>query len=249
MSIFSYNGGAILAMNGKECVAFATDMRLGSNQYKTISTAFDKVIRPTSRTLMGFSGLATDIHTLTNLIKFKTNLYHLREEREIGVEALSHLTASILYSRRFSPYFVEPIVAGLDSNNTPFIAGYDSIGCLSVCNEFAISGTADEQLFGICESYYRPNLEPDELVEIVSQCMLSGIDRDAFSGWEWTEDANECNRAVRIEVTPSVQGSDSTGERLIETSGPGLSSHYSKLVIDFFENKVRTKKDMHKPVD
>ncbi|EAK88932.1 possible proteasome component, partial [Cryptosporidium parvum Iowa II] len=182
-SIMTYNGGAILAMKGKECVAFATDMRLGSNGYRTISTDFDKVIRPSSKTLMGFSGLATDIHTLTNLIKFKTNLYHLREEREIGVKALSHMTASILYSKRFSPYFVEPIVAGLDNNNVPFIAGYDLIGCLSVCSEFAISGTADNQLFGICESYYRPDLEPDELMEIVSQCMLSGIDRDAFSGW------------------------------------------------------------------
>ncbi|KAH8740151.1 proteasome component [Cryptosporidium ryanae] len=183
MSILSYNGGSILAMKGKECVAFATDMRLGSNQYRTIATNFDKIIRPSSKTLIGFSGLATDISTMTSLIKFKTNLYHLREEREIGVKALSHMTASILYGRRFSPYFVEPIVAGLDKDNVPYIAAFDLIGCLSVCNEFAISGTADNQLFGICESYYRPDLEPDELMEIISQCILSGIDRDAFSGW------------------------------------------------------------------
>ena len=36
---------------------------------------------------------------------------------------------------------------------------------------------------GVCESFYRPNLEPDELFETLSQCLLSGVDRDALAGW------------------------------------------------------------------
>ncbi|EEA06495.1 proteasome subunit beta type 3, putative [Cryptosporidium muris RN66] len=175
-----------MAMKGKNCIAIATDMRMGFNQFSTISTSFNKVINPSSKTLIGFSGLATDIHTVSSTIKFHTNLYKLREEREIDAKALSHMTASLLYSKRFSPYLVEPIVAGLDKNNEPYLAGYDLIGCLSKCSDFAISGTADRQLFGICESFYKPDMDTDQLMETISQCMLAGLDRDALSGWGCT---------------------------------------------------------------
>lgn len=42
-SIMSYNGGSIVAMVGKDCVAIASDLRLG-NQALTIATNFEKVI-------------------------------------------------------------------------------------------------------------------------------------------------------------------------------------------------------------
>jgi len=41
-SIMEYNGGSIVAMAGKECVAIASDLRLG-NQALTIATNFEKV--------------------------------------------------------------------------------------------------------------------------------------------------------------------------------------------------------------
>ena len=30
---------------------------------------------------------------------------------------------------------------------------------------------------------YKDDMEPDELYEVVSQCLLSSVDRDAYSGW------------------------------------------------------------------
>lgn len=40
-----------------------------------------------------------------------------------------------------------------------------------------------EALIGVCESLWKPDLEPDELFEVVAQCLLAGVNRDAFSGW------------------------------------------------------------------
>lgn len=37
-----YNGGSVVAMVGKDCVAIASDLRLG-NQALTIATNFEKV--------------------------------------------------------------------------------------------------------------------------------------------------------------------------------------------------------------
>jgi len=58
-----YNGGAVMAMKGKRCVAIATDKRFGV-QALTVSMNFPKVFPMTDRTYLGLSGLATDIQTL-----------------------------------------------------------------------------------------------------------------------------------------------------------------------------------------
>jgi len=46
-----------------------------------------------------------------------------------------------------------------------------------------MGGTAVEGLMGSCEAYYRENLEPEVLEEVVAQTLLSGLDRDILSGW------------------------------------------------------------------
>ena len=52
--------------------------------------------------------------TLSQLLKMRMALYKLREEREIKPETFTALLTSILYEKRFGPYFTEPVVAGLN---------------------------------------------------------------------------------------------------------------------------------------
>lgn len=103
---------------------------------------------------------------------------------------------------------MEPIVAGLDSKtNTPYIATMDLIGCPMETTDFVVGGTCTEQLYGMCESLWRPDMvgtptssssihlqspppptsscvqEPEDLFETVSQALLNAVDRDAISGW------------------------------------------------------------------
>jgi 20S proteasome subunit beta 3 len=58
-----YNGSAIVAMKGKNCVAIACDKRLGQ-QNLTIGTEFKKVFKANDRILYGLAGLASDVQTL-----------------------------------------------------------------------------------------------------------------------------------------------------------------------------------------
>lgn len=78
---------------------------------------------------------------------------------------------------------MEPIVAGLDKNNVPYVASTDLIGCPNEPEDFAVGGTSSEQLYGMCESLWRPDMEPDELFETISQALLNAFDRDALAGW------------------------------------------------------------------
>jgi 20S proteasome subunit beta 3 len=206
-SPFSINGGAAVAMVGKDCVAIACDLRLGL-QALTVSNNFPKIFQYGSNVFLGLTGLATDVSTVSDLFRYKVNMYRLREERHIAPRTFANLVSSTLYERRFGPYFVSPVVAGIEpKSGEPFICGFDSIGCIDFAKDFIVSGTASEQLFGMCESLWEPDLVrnlspclclfasscffslanslqgPDELFETISQALLNAIDRDALSGW------------------------------------------------------------------
>ena len=63
MQIFEYNGSAIIAMAGKECVAIASDLRFGV-QFQTLATDYKKVYRIHEHCYIGLGGLATDAQTV-----------------------------------------------------------------------------------------------------------------------------------------------------------------------------------------
>lgn len=90
------------------------------------------------------------------------------------------------------------MIAGLDeTEKTPYICSMDLIGCINFAKDFVVAGTASANLYGICESLFEPDLvilfyfiliiltlqEPDNLFEIVAQCLMNAVDRDALSGW------------------------------------------------------------------
>lgn len=91
-------------------------------------------------------------------LKFKVNMYKMDEEREIKPKTLSALVSSMMYEKRFGPYFVEPVIAGLTEDNKPFLSSMDCLGCEMMTKDFVVAGTMEDALYGMCESLYRPDL-------------------------------------------------------------------------------------------
>jgi 20S proteasome subunit beta 3 len=155
---FDINGGALVAMRGKNCVAIACDLRLGL-QALTVSNNFPKIFSYSPSVYLGLAGLATDVQTVSDTFRYKVNMYRLREERNISPQTLANLVSSSLYEKRFGPWFVSPVIAGINhTSGDPFICGFDSIGCIDFAKDFIVSGTASEQLFGTCEGLWEPDL-------------------------------------------------------------------------------------------
>jgi 20S proteasome subunit beta 3 len=167
-----YNGSAIMAMVGKDCVAIAADKRFGV-QALTLGTEFQKVFPINNQLYLGLPGLASDVETLYasflndrhEQFRYKVNMYKMNEDRDITPKTFAHLVSSTLYEKRcvktyarFGPYFVEPVIAGLEPNGTPFIASTDLIGCINFAKDFVVSGTASNMMYGMCESLWEPNL-------------------------------------------------------------------------------------------
>jgi 20S proteasome subunit beta 3 len=157
-------------MVGKDCVAIACDLRLGM-QALTVSNNFPKIFQY-GDVFLGLTGLATDVNTVSDLFRYKVNMYRLREERNISPQTMANLVSSSLYEKRFGPYFVSPVIAGINqTTGKPFICGFDSIGCIDFAKDFIVSGTASDQLFGTCEGLWEPDL--------VGRCKLVRLETNA----------------------------------------------------------------------
>uniref|UniRef100_A0A8H7TR06 Proteasome subunit beta n=1 Tax=Bionectria ochroleuca TaxID=29856 RepID=A0A8H7TR06_BIOOC len=100
------NGGACVAMVGKDCVAIACDLRLGM-QALTISNNFPKVFQY-GDVFLGLTGLATDVNTVSDLFRYKTNMYRLREERPIAPRTMANLVSSSSTSAGSAPTSSHP---------------------------------------------------------------------------------------------------------------------------------------------
>jgi 20S proteasome subunit beta 3 len=181
--ITQYNGGGVVAMTGKNCVAIASDRRFGVRN-QTVSFDNHRIFKINNSCFLGLSGLMTDVQTVYERLKFKTNMYKLKEDRDISPSHFASLVSATLYERRFSPWFCDPIICGLEGKDTkPFICAQDLIGAGCYAQDFVVGGTCNEMLYGMCESLWKKDMEPEELFETISQCLLSSVDRDCLSGW------------------------------------------------------------------
>ena len=159
-------------MVGKDCVAIACDLRLGL-QSLTVSNNFPKIFSY-GDVYLGLTGLATDVATVSDLFRYKVNMYRLREERQISPQTMANLVSTSLYEKRFGPYFVSPVVAGINhTTGKPFICGFDSIGCIDFAKDFIVSGTASDQLFGTCEGLWEPDLVCFAPSNVSPPCILA----------------------------------------------------------------------------
>jgi 20S proteasome subunit beta 3 len=171
-------------MIGDKCCAIGSDQRFGV-QYLTVASNMQKIFKIQDNILMGLSGLATDIQTFSLEIRRKVETYRIKENINLTPKLFINLVASTLYEHRWGPFFVNPIVVGLDEkdNFKPYVATYDSIGYITQSGDFEVAGTSSTMLYGACEAFYKKNLNSVELFETCSQCLLAGIERDCMSGW------------------------------------------------------------------
>jgi hypothetical protein len=115
-------------------------------------------VQVNDRLFVGLAGLGTDQTTLFAKFKFRHNMYKLCEERDMTPATFAHMVSNTLYEKRFGPFFCSPVIAGLEPDDRPFLAGMDTIGAMETAKDFMVAGTAPESLYGVCESFWKPGM-------------------------------------------------------------------------------------------
>lgn len=180
------NGGSCMAMVGKGCVAIAADKRFGVG-FGLVSSDAKRILKLSSNLLCGFTGLTTDVQTLMQDLASKVASDAITDRTALSPARVAALLSAMLYSRRRSPLMVESIVAGLNKGKAgmdgkSYLRVMDMLGASGDPGGFAVIGTSSQSLYGTCETFFKEDMSPDELIDTVSRCLTAALERDCLSG-------------------------------------------------------------------
>ncbi|KAJ1882300.1 Proteasome subunit beta type-6 [Coemansia sp. RSA 1722] len=121
------NGGTSLAIAGSDFVVVASDTRQ-SNGYNINSRYDPKAYKLSNNVVLATSGYAADCKRLVEVLEQNSQMYYHKHEKTMSTTATAQMLSNTLYGKRFFPYYVFPILAGLDTEGKGAVFAYDSIG-------------------------------------------------------------------------------------------------------------------------
>merc|ERR1712059_140418 len=113
-SPYSDNGGSVVAIAGDDFVVIASDTRLSGHGYAILSREQPKLFKLSDSTVLGTTGCWCDILTFCKVAEMRLKTYRHTHNRPMTTPAVAQMTATMLYHKRFFPYYISNILAGLD---------------------------------------------------------------------------------------------------------------------------------------
>ncbi|KAI1810541.1 N-terminal nucleophile aminohydrolase [Poronia punctata] len=132
---YTDNGGSTLAIAGADFAIMAGDTRLTAGY--SINTRYaPKVFKIGGSTssqedaniLLSVVGFAADGEALKERLDAICKMYRYRQGKPMSVSACAKRLSTILYQKRFFPYYVHAILGGIDEDGTGAVYSYDPVG-------------------------------------------------------------------------------------------------------------------------
>jgi 20S proteasome subunit beta 6 len=127
-SPYQENHGSVVGVAGEDFAVIASDTRLSGNGYNILTRDQPKLFQLSSETVLGSTGCWCDVLTFTRLAEVRMKIYNNTHNKTMRTGATAQMVATMLYSKRFFPYYVSNILAGLDENGKGVIYSYDPVG-------------------------------------------------------------------------------------------------------------------------
>jgi len=186
---YSFNGGNILAIAGDDFAVVASDTRL-SEGFMIHTRNHPKTVQLTSSTVVAQAGFQGDILTLKKRMRIRISKYEHDHGKTASTPAIASMISKMLYSRRFFPFYVYNIVAGLDENGNGCVYSYDPVGSYER-EQYRAAGAANELLQPLLDNQigYKnmgdlpvPALTRERAVQLCIDCFISAAERDITTG-------------------------------------------------------------------
>ena len=132
---YTDNGGSTLGITGKDFAILAGDTRSTSgyninSRYapKVYKIGGDDTTGEGAKIVLSLVGFAADGTALKERLNTIVKLYRYQHGKDMTVAACAQRLATILYSKRFFPYYVQAILGGLDEEGKGALYSYDPVG-------------------------------------------------------------------------------------------------------------------------
>ncbi|XP_026478790.1 proteasome subunit beta type-1-like [Ctenocephalides felis] len=185
-SPYSDNGGSIVAIAGEDYVIIAADTRLSSG-FSIFTREQKKLFTLSGTTVLGATGCWCDTLALTSMIEARMKMYEHDHNKPMSTPAVAQMLSTMMYYRRFFPYYVSNVLAGLDSQGRGCVFSYDPVGHCEK-SMFRAGGSAgallqpllDNQLGFKNMQNITPAPIPKEKALIIIKMFLCRLQREIF---------------------------------------------------------------------
>jgi 20S proteasome subunit beta 6 len=187
-SPYTDNGGTILAVAGEDYCALISDTRL-SQGYSIHTRENSKVIQLTPHVLLASAGMQSDRETLHRVLKMRMSDYEHEHKKPPSLEAVAQLLSTMLYHKRFFPYYTFNVLAGTDSTGKGGVYVYDAIGSHERV-PWAANGSGGHQVMSVLDSQVGKTnqtipgapLDRVGVINVMKDAITSVGERDILTG-------------------------------------------------------------------
>lgn len=195
---YSDNGGTILGIAGEKFVVLAGDTR-HTTDYSINSRYEPKVFDVGDNLIISANGFAADGAALVKNFKNQLQWYHFNNnDKKLSVKSAARNIQHLLYGKRFFPYYVHTILAGLDENGHGAVYSFDPVGSYER-EQCRAGGAAASLIMPFLDNQvnfknqYEPNsngkvkkhlkyLSIDEVINLVRDAFTSATERHIHVG-------------------------------------------------------------------
>ncbi|MFO8133116.1 MAG: archaeal proteasome endopeptidase complex subunit beta [Thermoplasmatota archaeon] len=126
------------------------------------------------------AGLVGDAQMLARYLGVESELYKLQREADMPIKGAATLLGNILNQRKFAPFFVQLIIAGVDTNGT-HVFSVDAAGG-AIEDIYTSTGSGSPYVLGVLEDHYREDMNIEEGVDLAIRALTAAMKRDSASG-------------------------------------------------------------------
>ena len=126
------------------------------------------------------AGSVGDAQAMIRYLLAEVALYRMRRGAAIRVESAATLTANILNTNRYYPYFAWLIVGGVDATGSHVFALY--AGGSSIEDRYVSIGSGSPFVYGILEDAWKETPLVSEGVDLSLRGLTAAMKRDSASG-------------------------------------------------------------------
>lgn len=174
------SGTTTVGITFKNGVVLATERRATMGTLIASKKA-KKVHAITDHIGMTIAGGVGDAQQLVRTLNVECSLYEIRRGQEISVVATATVLSNYLNQNRFTPYYVQLLVGGVDKNG-PAIYSVDAAGGATLEEDFVSTGSGSTTAYGVLEDRFKPDMTENEAVELAVRALRAAMRRDAASG-------------------------------------------------------------------
>ncbi|KAK4048975.1 Proteasome subunit beta type-6 [Microbotryomycetes sp. JL221] len=124
---YSDNGGTILAISSSDFCLIAADTRQ-SEGYSIQTRTARKVFQLTDNVVMAVVGFQADGTALQKRLKQRLEWYYHEHGEQLSLPSIARLVQTMLYGKRFFPYYANVILGGIHPDGTGGVYSFDPVG-------------------------------------------------------------------------------------------------------------------------